>query len=197
MNIPNAITAGRFVLAFVFFGVLSWYFAIERSSSPEGGTTPLWILDLALVIFVLAALTDWLDGFVARRMGTTTTLGRIADPLVDKIIVGGAFVYFLPLAERTFVKPWMVVLILSREFLVTGIRSYAESQGQAFGALIWGKAKMWVQCATIITILVYLGHYEGEAWASNVTQLAVYGTVIATVASCFPYLRKAAAKAQS
>ena len=193
MNSPNTITAGRLVLAVVFFGLLTVYLCLQGREAEEVGTGSAfsWLLDVAVGIFLLAALSDWADGFVARKLDLTTTFGRLADPIVDKIVVCGAFVYFVSIASRTFVQPWMVVLMISREFLVTGIRSLMESQGKAFGALSWGKAKMWIQCVTIITVLVYLGHFEGEGWAKIVTVVAVYGTLVATVGSCIPYLRKA------
>jgi CDP-diacylglycerol--glycerol-3-phosphate 3-phosphatidyltransferase len=124
-------------------------------------------------------------------MKLVTTFGRIADPVADKIIVCGSFAYLLVLGPRPVVQAWMVVLILAREFLVTGVRSFAESHGQAFGALYWGKAKMTIQCVAIVTVLVYLAHFPGEYWARWVANLTVYATVIVTVGSCIPYLRKA------
>lgn len=191
MNIPNTITSGRLILAILFFGLMTWYLRLEGPEGPGDGGAASWLLDVAVAVFLVAALSDWLDGYVARRLNLTTTFGRIADPLVDKIIVGGAFVYMIGLGSNAIVKPWMVVLILAREFLVTGLRSYAESQGKAFGALLWGKVKMWVQCVTIITFLVYIGHFDGVPWASTLTQVTVYATLIATAGSALPYLRKA------
>lgn len=189
MNLPNTITIGRFVLAALLFAVLSWHLGVG-DENPDLGDT---LLVIALVVFVVAALTDWLDGFVARRLGLTTAFGRITDPLADKIIVCGTFTYFLPIGSKTCVEPWMVVVILARELLVTAVRAHIEAGGKAFGALVWGKAKMWVQSATIITILVYLRYFEGggKSWPIIVVQLGVYGTVIATVGSCFPYIRRA------
>ncbi|MCZ6688812.1 MAG: CDP-diacylglycerol--glycerol-3-phosphate 3-phosphatidyltransferase [Planctomycetota bacterium] len=192
MNIPNTITVGRLVLAVGFFGLLTWYLQTQGAVSNGGGGPDqgAWILDIALGVFVAAAVSDWLDGYIARRLDMTTTFGRIADPMADKIVVCGAFAYFLPIGDRTFVMPWMVVLILTREFVITGLRAYAESQGRAYGALYLGKLKMWVQCMTIGTVLVYLGHFEGERWAEIVTQGAVYVTVGMTVGSAIPYLRQ-------
>lgn len=199
MNLPNAITTGRLILAVLFFGTFSWYLHAGGMEGPGAGeaSPPVWLLDLALGLFVVAAVTDWLDGFIARRMNLTTAFGRVADPLADKIIVCGAFTYFLAVGPRVLVKPWMVVMILAREFLVTGVRFHIESRGKAFGALLWGKAKMWVQCITIICVLLYLGHFEGTPWAMTVICVAVYATVIATVGSCVPYVRKAWEEARS
>ena len=117
-NLPNQLTTSRLVLAVVLFGLIhleSW----------------AW----CLVVFALAALTDWLDGYLARLQGLTSSLGRILDPLVDKVLMCGAFIFLLPVGSRDgWLSPWMVVLIVSREFLITGLRSYLESLGVRFGA---------------------------------------------------------------
>jgi CDP-diacylglycerol--glycerol-3-phosphate 3-phosphatidyltransferase len=185
MNVPNTITVGRLVLAILFFGTLSVY---------RAGLGTSWILYLALALFLVAALTDWVDGYIARRLGMVTAFGRVADPLVDKILILGAFIYFLSLAHLTHVQAWMVVVILARELLVTGIRSLAESKGIQFSALYFGKAKMWVQSITAIWILVYLAHFQEASWAVPITRIAVYVTVAVTAASLIPYVRKAMAE---
>ena len=140
MNLPNKITTARLAIACVFFASLSWYqFLQGRGGGADAPLGPVWLLDLAFVLFVVAAVTDWIDGYLARKLDKVTSFGRLADPLVDKILICGAFVYFLGLGPATHVRAWMVVVILGREFLVTGIRSMAESRGVAFGALYWGK----------------------------------------------------------
>ena len=193
MNLPNTITVARLALALAFFVSLSVYQWLARGAPPAepGPPGPVWLIDVAFALFVVAALTDWVDGYLARRMKQVTAFGRLADPLVDKILVCGAFVYFLGLGPATFTKDWMVVVILSREFIVTGVRSMAESRGVEFSALYWGKAKMWVQSITAGTVLFYYGHLQGIPWAMWLTQIAVWLTVLATVASLLPYMKKA------
>lgn len=188
MNVPNTITVGRLILAILFFGTLSVY---------QAGLGTSWILYLALGLFLLAALSDWVDGYIARRLGMVTAFGRVADPLVDKVLILGAFIYFLALASLTHVQAWMVVVILARELLVTGIRSLAESKGIQFSALYSGKAKMWVQSVTAIWILAYLAHLQEASWAVVITKVAVYLTVGVTAASLIPYVRKAKAEVLS
>src|SRR5882762_7644035 len=97
MNLPNQLTAARFVLALVLFVL------IENS---------LWIACIA--VFALAALTDWLDGYLARRQGLTSTLGRNLDPLVDKVLICGAFTFLIRI-DNSGIDPWMVTVVVSRE----------------------------------------------------------------------------------
>ena len=141
-NLPNQLTTSRLVLAVVLFGLihLEWWAS-------------------CLAVFAVAAFTDWLDGYLARIQGLTSSLGRILDPLVDKVLICGAFIFLLPAGSRTgagWLAPWMVVLIVSREFLITGLRSYLESLGVRFGADWLGKAKMTLQCAALIAIFLHL-----------------------------------------
>ncbi len=110
---------------------------------------------LALVIFVTAALTDLYDGRLARRYGQTTTFGKFMDPLADKLIISAALVSFVQLDE-IHVPAWMVVFIISREFLITGLRSVAASRGVVIPAGPEGKFKTTSQITTIITTLVIL-----------------------------------------
>ena len=110
LNVPNVLTVSRLVLAIILFAFLAYE----------------W-LATALVLFLIAASTDWLDGYLARKRGETTTLGRILDPFVDKVVVIGTFIFLLAIpADETGLAPWMVTLVVARELLVTGLRSYLE-----------------------------------------------------------------------
>src|SRR5436853_283453 len=123
-NLPNQLTALRFLLAVVLFVLI-------------GEEQWLW----SAAVFAVAAFTDWLDGYAARRMGLMSTLGRNLDPLVDKVLVCGAFIMLLPYPPaRTGLAAWMVVVVVGRELVVTGLRSYLESRGARFGADWTGKA---------------------------------------------------------
>ena len=143
LNLPNRITVARLGLAIVFFVLVGLY--SHRAPRP-------WLLDLAAATFVIAAISDILDGYIARKRGLVTPLGRILDPLVDKILVCGAFILFVGTGfvdadghNVTEVRTWMVVVIVGRELLVTGLRGFNESMGKAFGASLHGKIKMWMQ----------------------------------------------------
>ncbi len=149
LNLPNALTLGRLVLSIILFALLAFD----------------W-LATALVLFVIAASTDWLDGYLARRRGETTTLGRILDPFVDKVVVIGSFIFLLPV-DDSGLAPWMVTVVVARELLVTGLRSYLEGENVAFGADWMGKIKMILQCVAIGCILFDLGVAKGETYIFN------------------------------
>jgi CDP-diacylglycerol--glycerol-3-phosphate 3-phosphatidyltransferase len=173
-NIPNQLTALRFVLGLVLFLLI----ALE-----------LWLA--CIVIFALAAFTDWLDGYVARKQGITSTLGRNLDPLVDKILICGAYTFLIPLADRgSGVAPWMVTIVVARELIITGLRSFMETIGATFGADWLGKLKMGLQCAALIAIFVALWHTE-SAFLGVVRDVLIYAMLAATALSGLQYLWRA------
>jgi len=146
-NVPNAITLSRLGLSVVVFALVanSWYWA-------------------ALVVFTLAAVSDALDGYFARLLDQGTAIGRQLDPLVDKVIVCGAFIYLLSVPGDTGLAPWMVTTIVVRELLIQGLRSHLEGGGQAFGARTAGKLKTLVQCLSIVAILAALNFEITPSW---------------------------------
>jgi CDP-diacylglycerol--glycerol-3-phosphate 3-phosphatidyltransferase len=170
-NLPNQLTAGRLVLG-IFLFVL-----IEHHQ---------WIWSIA--VFALAAFTDWLDGYVARRQGLTSTLGRNLDPLVDKVVICGAYI-FLMMHKQAGLSPWMVVMVVAREFIITGLRGFMENLGATFGADWLGKIKMVLQCAALFAI--FLALYEKNDvfdWARDVF---IWSMLIATALSGLQYLWRA------
>jgi CDP-diacylglycerol--glycerol-3-phosphate 3-phosphatidyltransferase len=179
-NLPNQLTAGRFVLALVLFGLIAlkaW----------------LW----CLVVFAVAAFTDWLDGYLARKQNLTSTLGRILDPLVDKVLMCGVYICLLPQGqEEGWLAPWMVNVVVARELLITGLRGYLESLGARFGADWLGKFKMGLQCAAVFAIFVaQLGRewYPPRVAFLEFAQGAlIYTMVFITLLSGLQYLWKAA-----
>ena len=156
MTLANKITTARFFLSIAYFVLLA---VNGREVDPV-------LLDVAFGLFLVAVIGDVLDGYYARKYKEITNFGRIADPFVDKIVICGSFVFFLTIVPVQRVLPaWMVVVILAREFLVTGIRGAAEAQGIPFGADIWGKIKMFVQCFVVGTAIMYAAHFEpAKAW---------------------------------
>jgi CDP-diacylglycerol--glycerol-3-phosphate 3-phosphatidyltransferase len=173
-NVPNTITVGRLALAVAVFALIAneWYFA-------------------GLVVFGLAALSDALDGYFARLLNQETPLGRQLDPLVDKVIVSGSYIYLLTI-PGTGLYPWMVTAIILRELLIQGLRSHLEGRGQAFGAKTAGKIKTVVQCLSISAILLALWLRPGPAWLLGrdvLTWLAVLLTLysgLGYVGAAFP-----------
>jgi len=154
MNLPNTITLFRLVLTAVFC----------VAASAEG----LVGYAIALSAFVLGAISDWLDGYLARRMGLVTSLGKLLDPLADKILVCSGFVY---LSAKGLCPVWVTALILCREFLVTGIRQIAIEEGKVIAADQLGKWKTTFQLTFIIIALVYLTFESVESNNSLITGL--------------------------
>lgn len=144
MNLPNKITVGRIGLTFVMVGFLTVVI-------PFGKT-------LALLTFGLAGLSDWLDGMLARRDGQVSVFGQLMDPLADKILVSAAFVSFT--AIHQIVPAWIVITIISREFMITGLRLLAGQKGHVLPAGNWGKHKMIWQTITIVVIMLGLALQE-------------------------------------
>ncbi|MCW1916711.1 CDP-diacylglycerol--glycerol-3-phosphate 3-phosphatidyltransferase [Luteolibacter sp. GHJ8] len=143
MNLPNAITVSRLILTAVFVAAVGF-----------PGTTGYMI---ALITFSVAAATDWLDGYLARKLGLVTPLGKLLDPLADKILVCAAFVYFSAQPVNGYHCPvWVTALIIAREFLVTGLRQIAVEAGQVLAADRLGKWKTTFQLTFCITGLVWL-----------------------------------------
>jgi CDP-diacylglycerol--glycerol-3-phosphate 3-phosphatidyltransferase len=192
--VPNLLTAGRFFMAIGFFVVLAFYQAEREAAWP--------VLDVALVIFLVAVATDVVDGYLARRMGHQTTFGRIADPFVDKIIICGAMVYFIggEFIRRDGVnvtgwQTWMVVVVLARELLVTGMRSFSESHSIPFAATLSGKVKMFLQCVAVTWVLLYVGHWarggEAAAWATIGRDISIWTATLFTGLSGLVYIKRA------
>ncbi len=177
LNLPNCITVSRLVLAFVLFGMISY-----------GG---LWLS--ATAVFIVAAATDAVDGYIARRYGSVTTLGRILDPFVDKIIICGAFIFLLANAESG-VGPWMTLIVIGREMFITGLRAILEQQGKDFSATMSGKIKMVMQCFAVGACLLSLSAMVTSAmpWFPTLRDVLLWLAVLFTLGSGVLYVRRAA-----
>lgn len=178
LNIANVLTGSRFVMAVVMFVMIEW---------------SLWLGCLA--VFVLAAITDWLDGVAARRYGLGSSLGRVMDPLADKVLTCGAFLFLLPRGTAEgWLLPWMVALIVIRELVISSLRSALEGGGVAFGADWLGKIKMVLQCAAIIAIFVALEVAAGSelpSWLWITRDVFIWAMLAATAGSGLQYLWRA------
>jgi CDP-diacylglycerol--glycerol-3-phosphate 3-phosphatidyltransferase len=180
LNVPNLLSAARLPLAVVLFACIvhEWWLA-------------------GLLVFLSATATDWLDGWWARRYGPLTLVGRNLDPLADKVLVCGAFVYLLPVPGAG-VLPWMVTVVVSRELLVTGIRGMVEAAGKKFGADWFGKLKMGLQCAVLsgVLLIAWLRPLAGTAdllaVLDPVQTALLWAMLAATVGSGVQYVVKAA-----
>ncbi|MFH2056618.1 MAG: CDP-diacylglycerol--glycerol-3-phosphate 3-phosphatidyltransferase [bacterium] len=172
MNLPNFLTLLRILLAPVFMAL----FVIEN----------IWTRLAALIIFVIAALTDMYDGYYARKYGIATSFGKFMDPLADKILTSIAFIAF---ATLHYVEAWMVLAIIIREFLITGLRSLAAYKGVMISPTRMAKLKTFLQMTAIVVILLFINLKTflpplGQNWAifdSPVTLEVFYWLMIATV----------------
>lgn len=192
-NLPNQLTIARLVLSVVFFVLLAMETHGEIRNTIVAGKIRV-LLNASIAVFLLAVITDFLDGYLARKWGLVSTFGRIADPFADKIVVCGGFIMLIGVAPR-LVEPWFAVVIIFREFLVSGLRSFLESRGVAFGASLSGKLKMTVQSMAIVVVLFHEANIAGGpldssiTWAIPVTLLVL--TLILTVASSVGYVQRA------
>jgi CDP-diacylglycerol--glycerol-3-phosphate 3-phosphatidyltransferase len=189
----------RLVLAAAFFATLNAYRYPDENI--------VWA-HIAVWLFILAAITDSLDGYLARKWDVTSTFGRIMDPFCDKVLILGGFIYMagprflVPqwVEEGSFftmatgVYPWMVAVMLARELLVTGFRGEAEAMGVSFGSNWWGKWKMILQSITIPTVIFFAITFKtGEDRTISLAARwfcygLVYLTVVVTIGSGLPYV---------
>jgi CDP-diacylglycerol---glycerol-3-phosphate 3-phosphatidyltransferase len=195
-NVPNVLTVARLILSvFCFICLaLNWYMP-------------------SLILFAIAAGTDWVDGFYARRYGQITKLGRILDPFADKIIICGTFTFLAAVPPNQYatnildrstseVWAWMAVIVIARELLVTLLRSFFEEQGTDFSAKWSGKWKMVLQCGVVVWSLWRLWYYQFDAhnmkWTIEPSapstwplRLLVWAAVALTIYSGWVYVQRA------
>lgn len=171
MNIPNKLTLLRVIMVPVFI----WCLYMNFNSA-------------AIIIFVLAAFTDYLDGHLARKHGLVTNFGKLMDPLADKILTISALICFLELDVR-FLAGWMVILIIARELIVTGIRLIAMDENKVIAASWWGKSKTVSQMLAIIAIM--LDRIAPlDIGGFSITFVLIWIMVVLTVYSGFDYILK-------
>ncbi|MCY2935730.1 MAG: CDP-diacylglycerol--glycerol-3-phosphate 3-phosphatidyltransferase [Planctomycetota bacterium] len=174
-TIPNILSLGRLAST----GFILW--AID---------TARW--ETAIVIFLLAAISDWVDGYIARRFQQSTVLGRQLDPLVDKITVIAVLIH-LAAINTSGVRPWMVSLILARELIIQALRSHLEAASVGFGAKMAGKLKMAAQCFAIIAVLWVLrsGGPTIQPEMAMVRDALIWASLALTIYSGGAYLVRA------
>ncbi len=183
MNLPNKITITRIVLAFIFMIFLFVEGVMAKT--------------MALVIFLAAALSDYLDGFIAKKYDIISDFGKIMDPVADKILTLAAFLAFV---EMKLIPAWMVVIIILREFIITGIRLMALRQNDVLPAGVGGKQKTISQMLSIVIILVFIIIKEAgvrtfyfwnptfEYWYKQVIFFMMIVTVVLTIISGVSYI---------
>jgi CDP-diacylglycerol--glycerol-3-phosphate 3-phosphatidyltransferase len=183
MNLPNSITMTRIVMIPLFLWILSPHFLWQGSSGAQEIA--------ASVLFVLASITDGLDGYLARKRGQITTMGMLLDPLADKIMVTAAIIALVAYSPD-IVKVWIAVVIIGREFLISGLRSIASSEGFTITASELGKLKTVTQIVSVV--LVILAHRWNQLQFGVLVLpvrwfaiAAVYFTVLVSTISAIDY----------
>ena len=174
-NAPNLVTLSRIVLIPLIIGI--FYLPADMVTLEQQNRA-------ATAVFILAALTDWLDGYLARRRKQVTTLGQLMDPLADKLLITAAFV---SLVQMDLAPAWMVAVILCREFAVTVLRSIAHSCGVVIAASPLGKAKMVTQVVAILALILGRDHL-GVFFVLGTA--ALWLAVLTAVASAIDYYRR-------
>ncbi len=183
-SLPNILTFSRLVMTAVILVMILYSPHVENRAV---------FLDIAFVLFLIAALTDVVDGHVARRFNATSKFGRMVDPLADKVLICGAFICFAVVGEprlfdlspRTLsIVHWLVIaILLLREVYVTVLRQWAEARGINFAATRSGKIKMLLQSITLGTVLVKMAHVPTAAWGNWFTTIMFVAMVVATIVS--------------
>ena len=164
MNLPNKLTIARVIAVPFFIG--AYYFSCYL---------------LAFIIFVAASLTDMLDGKIARKYNLVTNFGKFMDPLADKLLVCSALICLVELKE---LPAWMVIVIISREFIISGFRLVASDNGVVIAASYWGKFKTTFQMIAVVLLIV------GIPALSMVTTAVVWIALVLTVISLVDYITK-------
>jgi len=145
MNLPNKLTFSRIIASVIFVALLSIDIPYSKL--------------IATIVFLLACITDWIDGIIARKLNVETDFGKLMDPLADKILISSAFIVFVGLREVSL-PAWTVIIIIAREFAITGLRLLGTNKGKVIPAGFWGKNKTISQIFAIVSILLYLSAIE-------------------------------------
>lgn len=179
MNLPNALT----LLRIFFVPLLVAALVQENLQIVWGGQVWLTHEFFALSVFLVAAATDLLDGYLARRWGQITTVGTLLDPIADKLLISAALI---SLVQTRQVPAWMVILLLGREFAVSGLRSIAAAEGYTIEASELGKTKMVSQVAAISMVLI------STRWnqVTDFAMLCMWGVIAFSMLSAIDYFRK-------
>jgi CDP-diacylglycerol--glycerol-3-phosphate 3-phosphatidyltransferase len=178
LNVPNSLTLFRiFLVPFLVVVLLTKFEGKE-----------IW----GVAIFLVAAATDMLDGWLARRRGEVTSLGMLLDPIADKLLTSAAFISLVQV-QPDIVPAWMVVVIVGREFAMSDLRSVAASQGQIIPASIWGKFKMGSQVIAITLLIIgeKIEDLTGRRGLVILGQIALWVVVVLAIVSLLEYLSRA------
>lgn len=183
MNLPNSITLSRIFGIPILIWMLSPYFP----RSTWHGEQEI----LTSVVFILLSITDGVDGYLARRRGQITTMGMLLDPLADKLLVSAAYIALIQYNPHV-VKPWIAIVVIGREFLVSGLRSIASSEGFTISASDLGKLKTLIQIISVVSAILDHGWHEWHfGWfimpVDLIAVVGIYYTALVSVISAIDY----------
>lgn len=184
MNLPNSITLTRIAA----IPLLIWILCTPRFNVQRTGEREI----LASTVFILASITDGIDGYLARKRGQITTMGMLLDPLADKLLVAAAFITLVQF-NPALVPAWMAVVVIGREFLVSGLRSIAASEGFTIQASELGKFKMLVQIISVVAVILARRWHEWPLGSTYifpvywVAWVAIWFMVVLSLISAFDY----------
>lgn len=173
INTANRLTILRMIFVPIFMALL-----MAESSAAQIA---------ALIVFILAAITDAADGHIARSRNQITTFGKFVDPLADKMLTTSAFLILLNYGRMS---PWAVMIVLAREFMVSGIRLIAAADGEVIAASLWGKLKTVSQMVAVIAAILLMQPIFPEAASTLITDILIWLSVVFTVLSGADYLWK-------
>ena len=179
MNLPNSLTLLR-----IFFIPVLIVILLTRSPNVELWGYTMHFEVWGVLILLMAAATDWADGYLARRRLQVTTLGILLDPIADKLLISAAFI---SLVDMHLVKAWMVVIIIGREFTVLGLRNIASAEGFTIEASTLGKTKMVLQVCAVAVLIAGAGHRAGLPWLYWLAQALLWLVVISALISAAQY----------
>ena len=184
MNLPNSITLSRIFS----IPLLIWTLTTNRFNHLDGQQELL-----ASALFIAAAITDGIDGYLARKRGQITTMGMLLDPLADKLLIAAAFILLVQF-NPSLVPAWVAIVIIGREFLVSGLRSIAASEGFTIEASDLGKFKMVVQIVSVVAVIL---DHRWKEWPVGpyifpvhwIAFLAIWFMVLLSLVSAFDYFK--------
>jgi CDP-diacylglycerol--glycerol-3-phosphate 3-phosphatidyltransferase len=182
MNLPNSLTLLR-----IFFVPVLIVILLTRSPNVELWGYTMHFEVWGVLILLMAAATDWADGYFARRRLQVTTLGILLDPIADKLLISAAFI---SLVDMHLVKAWMVVIIIGREFTVLGLRNIASAEGFTIEASTLGKTKMVLQVCAVAVLIAGAGNRAGLPWLYWLAQVLLWLVVISALVSAAQYFRR-------
>ena len=184
MNLPNKITISRIILIPIFVVLMLIQIEAWGDITILGATMPVTHL-LGAIIFIIASVTDWIDGYYARKLNLVTNMGKFLDPLADKLLVSAALIV---LVELQMAPSWIVIIIISREFAVTGLRLVLAGEGEVVAANMLGKIKTWAQIVAISALLLHNIFFEMFSFPFD--ELALWVALFFTVWSGLDYFIK-------